>query len=138
MFFWNKKEVVEVDGLPITLSLRNVTDTKRVDFWYEKVTVKRFLAYKTGDTWNGVVGYEEYKKKTDLLEAKLDLILSHLKLKYIPETETKEPAKLVENTISLGQSWGVMYGQAGATGSSYYEPPSSQTSPKKKGRPKKK
>ena len=29
-------------------------------------------------------------------EAKLDLILDHLKLKYVPETETKDPAKLVE------------------------------------------
>jgi len=62
--------------------------------------IERFLAYKTGDTWNGVVGYDEYKKKTDLLETKLDLILSHLKLKYVPETKTKEPAKLVEKTVA--------------------------------------
>jgi len=101
--FWNKKDeakVAKVDGLPITLSLRTVWATKKLGFWEEDVLLKKFLAYKIGDTWNGIVGYEEYKKKTDLLEAKLDLILSHLKLKYIPETETKEPAKLVEKTVA--------------------------------------
>jgi len=92
--FWNKK--AEVDGLPITLSLRTAQTTERMGRWEHKIVIQRFLAYKTGDTWKGVVGYNEYKKKTDLLEAKLDLILDHLKLKYVPETETKEPAKLVE------------------------------------------
>ena len=96
--FWNKK--AEVDGLPITLSLRTAQTTERMGRWEHKIVIQRFLAYKTGDTWNGVVGYKEYKKKTDLLEAKLDLILDHLKLKYVPETETKEPAKLVEKTVA--------------------------------------
>jgi len=102
--FWNKKDkakVAKVDGLPITLSLRTNYTVEKEGLWHEKVMLERFLAYKTGDTWNGVVGYNEYKKKTDLLETKLDLILSHLKLKYVPDTETKQPAKLVEKTKSV-------------------------------------
>ena len=56
------------------------------------------------------------------LANKLDLILDHLKLKYVPET--KEPAKLVEET---------------PVGSLIYVPDTPPTNPKKKrGRPKKK
>ena len=60
--------------------------------------------------WNKKVRYEKYDKDTERIyavsenlakrinnqEAKLDLILDHLELKYVPET--KEPAKLVEET----------------------------------------
>ena len=35
-------------------------------------------------------------ENTKRMESYVDLILDHLKLKYVPETETKEPAKLVE------------------------------------------
>jgi hypothetical protein len=89
--FWNrKKKYVEANGLPVVLSLRGT-----YDFMTGRVT-KGFLAYKWKDVWCELVGYEEYKEKTDLLENKLDLILNHLNLEYVPETEKKEPAKLVE------------------------------------------
>ena len=98
--FWKKKNTVEFDGLPVVLSKREafITDL----FGFKKVT-KRFLAYKDGNEWRGLVGYEEYKEKTDGLakvsadvERKLDMILDHLGLQYIPETEKKEPARLVK------------------------------------------
>ncbi len=40
--------------------------------------------------------YVELEKYNAKLDDKLNLILNHLKLKYVPETEKKEPAKLVE------------------------------------------
>ena len=43
-----------------------------------------------------LVNIEKYNQSKKLTNSKLDLILDHLKLKYVPETETKEPAKLVE------------------------------------------
>jgi len=76
---------------------------------------------------------------------KLDLILDHLKLKYVPETETKEPAKLVEKTVVKTffdnlengaivriPDARIIFGvsSTGHTGNT--------VSPKKKGRPKKK
>jgi len=73
---------------------------------------------------------DSLRKLTAQTEQKLDLILDHLKLKYVPET--KEPAKLVEKTE---------YNFIGATGNSYLYVPSDTppTKPKKKrGRPKKK
>jgi len=49
----------------------------------------------------------KYNEGTKRMESYVDLILSHLKLKYVPETETKEPAKLVEKTnINLGVDFG--------------------------------
>lgn len=98
--FWKKKNTVEFDGLPVVLSKRAVFIEGL--FGHRTIT-KQFLAYKDGDTWKGLVGYEEYKEKTDGLakvsadvERKLDMILDHLGLRYIPETEKKEPAKLAE------------------------------------------
>ena len=75
-----------------------------------------------------------YTLQMKLYDSHINLILDHLKLKYVPETETKEPAKLVEKTgdmvgdsiLSLYYPWG---------GSSPIKNP---TKPKKKGRPKKK
>ena len=72
-------------------------------------------------------------------DKKINLILDHLKLKYVPETETKEPAKLVEKTVSLGVNFGSFLTASGgswAAPSTYSDPTS--TKPKKKGRPKKK
>jgi len=72
-------------------------------------------------------------------DKKINLILDHLKLKYVPETETKEPAKLVEKTVSLGVNFGSFLTASGgswAAHSTYSDPTS--TKPKKKGRPKKK
>lgn len=94
MFWNNKKECAKVDGLPVVLSTRQSYN------FITKRTLKNFLAYKRGDVWCGLVGYEEYKEKIDLLEKKLDLIVKHLNLEYVPEKEKKEPAKLVEKLPS--------------------------------------
>jgi hypothetical protein len=103
--FWKKKNTVEFDGLPVVLSKREAF----IDGFLGRTVTKRFLAYKQGDEWRGLVGYEEYKEKTDKLskasddiERKLDMILDHLKLQYIPETEKKEPAKLVDKKQYTG------------------------------------
>ena len=82
---------------------------------------------------------EIYNQHNDLTKTKLDLILDHLKLKYIPETETKEPAKLVEKTVDLGPHWGSLMDDAYGV-DSIFKPPIvwSPIPPKKKGRPKKK
>jgi len=127
--FWNKK--VKADGLPITLSIRDRYMKHTLDAWNEEVTLHRYLAYKAGDTWRGLVDYSEYEKKTDVLESKLDLILDHLKLKYVPETKTTEPAKLVKK-----EDWGSFIGEL----SDYpiFKDMPVFTKPKKKGRPKKK
>jgi len=55
-----------------------------------------------------LVNIEKYNQSKKLTNSKLDLILDHLKLKYVPETETKEQAKLVDNTVSLGINWGTL------------------------------
>jgi len=112
-------------------------------FWNKKDYVKRFdheiviaeIAKMIGgvykvDGWLKIPG-DKRITNTELAN-KLDLILDHLKLKYVPETETKELAKLVEKTE---------YNFTGATGNSYMYATSgpTPTKPKKKrGRPKKK
>ena len=112
-------------------------------FWNKKDYVKRFdheiviaeIAKMIGgvykvDGWLKIPG-DKRITNTELAN-KLDLILDHLKLKYVPETETKEPAKLEEKTE---------YNFTGATGNSYMYATSgpTPTKPKKKrGRPKKK
>ena len=115
--FWNKKDYV-----------------KRFDYEIAITSIAEMIgcSYKVDGSLkipgNKTIQNEELAKK-------LDLILSHLKLKYVPETETKEPAKLVEKTgdmvgdsiFSLFCPWGM--------GSSPIKNP---TKPKKKGRPKKK
>ena len=127
--FWKTKKVVEVDGLPITLSKRQA-----FNLFTGNVT-KHFLAYKEGEVWRGLVGYEQFKEEMDEIRKKQELILDHLKLKYVPETETKEPAKLEEKTDYLTKhfnSWII--------GGGHTFPESSPVTPepKKKGRPKKK
>ena len=90
---------------------------------------------------------DSLRKLTAQTEQKLDLILDHLKLKYVPETETKEPAKLVEKTnlnpfLNLKNGAiincpDVFVGTPFASGGGSFESP--PTKPKKKrGRPKKK
>ena len=131
--FWKTKKVVEVDGLPITLSKRQA-----FNLFTGNVT-KHFLAYKEGEVWRGLVGYEQFKEEMDEIRKKQELILDHLKLKYVPESETKEPAKLVEKTLSLGADFGKMYVSCGDAHRLFGTPSiSSPTKPKKKGRPKKK
>jgi len=103
--------------------------------------------------WNKKVRYEKYDKDTERIyavsenlakrinnqEAKLDLILDYLELKYVPET--KEPAKLVEETPSLGDCLGKMY-VSGNDAHRVFGTPSGTSDmhapPKKRGRPKKK
>jgi len=82
---------------------------------------------------------DSLRKLTAQTEQKLDLILEHLKLKYVPETETKEPAKLVEKTgyltVNAGNVHRWMDGKVSGGGG--FDP--TPTKPKKKrGRPKKK
>ena len=76
-----------------------------------------------------------YNRNNVCFESQINLILNHLKLKYVPEIETKEPAKLVEKTDltdlmcalkDLNNSYSYVTG----------EPP--PTKPKKKAKPKKK
>ena len=115
--FWKTKKVVEVDGLPITLSKRQAFNR------FTGSITSQFLAYKIGNEWRGLVGYEQFREEMDEIRKRQELILDHLKLKYVPETETKEPAKLVMD--------GVVSGGGG------FDP--TPTKPKKKrGRPKKK
>jgi len=123
--FWKTKKVVEVNGLPITLSKRQAFNR------FTGALTGNFLAYKNGDEWIGLVSYEQFREEMDEIRKRQELILDHLKLKYVPETETKEPAKLVEKTE---------YNFTGASGNSYLYATSgpTPTKPKKKGRPKKK
>ena len=59
-------------------------------FWNKKdeeiIRLRILLVENTAKCNEGIKRMESY----------VDLILAHLKLKYVPETETKEPAKLVE------------------------------------------
>ena len=71
------------------------------------------------------------RKDFNALQKAHNLILDHLKLKYVPETETKEPAKLVEK-ITVGSLTGEFFGCP------MYVSDTPPTKPKKKGRPKKK
>ena len=123
--FWNKKEVVEVDGLPITLSKRQAFNR------FTGSITSQFLAYKNGNEWRGLVGYEQFREEMDETRKRQELILDHLKLKYVPETETKEPAKLVEKT-TVGSLTGEFFGCP------MYVSDTPPTKPKKRGRPKKK
>lgn len=51
-----------------------------------------------------VSGTWRFLTQTDytILDNKLNLILNHLNLEYVPETEKKEPAKLVEKKLLTG------------------------------------
>jgi len=120
--FWKTKKVVEVDGLPITLSKRQAFNR------FTGAITSHFLAYKNGDEWIGLVSYEQFREEMDEIRKRQELILDHLKLKYVPETETKELAKLVEETETQKKWFGYPVG--------YMDVPVSRK--KKRGRPKKK
>jgi hypothetical protein len=109
-------------------------------FWNKKDYVKRFdhemviaeIAKMIGgehrvDGWLKIPG-DKRITNTELAN-KLDLILDHLKLKYVPET--KEPAKLVETPKYTGDSfeW---------TGCGWIVSEAPTKPKKKRGRPKKK
>ena len=123
--FGKKKEVVEYDGLPVLLSKREAFDrfTGRI--------TSHFLAYRVGDEWKGLVGYEQFRKELDQVNKKLDLILAEMNLTYQPETEKKEPARLVEKQPTI------LDYMITESGGGWCDP--EPTKPKKKrGRPKKK
>jgi len=125
--FWNKKEVVEAYGLPITLSKRQAFNR------FTGSITSHFLAYKSGNEWRGLVGYEQFREEMDEIRKRQELILDHLKLRYVPETETKETAKLVEKeTLSyetVFENWVKPYTKAQFD---------ITVAKKKRGRPKKK
>ena len=122
--FWKPKKVVEVDGLPITLSKRQTFNR------FTGAITSHFLAYKNGDEWIGLVSYEQFREEMDEIRKRQELILDHLKLKYVPET--KETAKLVEKT-TVGSLTSEFFGCP------MYVSDTPPTKPKKKrGRPKKK
>lgn len=131
--FGKKKEVVEYNGLPVLLSRREAFDS------FTGLITSRFLAYRVGDEWKGLVGYGQFREELDLVNKKLELILAEMNLTYQPETEKKEPARLVKRPelaiTPCGDSWGVAFMPSGGGG--WQSTP--DTKPKKKrGRPKKK
>ena len=123
--FWKTKKVVEVDGLPITLSKCQAFTR------FSGAITRHFLAYKNGDEWIGLVSHEQFREEMDEIRKRQELILDHLKLKYVPETETKELAKLVEK-----EDWHPFIGEL--SGCPIFADPPSQKPKKKRGRPKKK
>jgi len=122
--FWKTKKVVEVDGLPITLSKRQAFNR------FTEAITGHFLAYKNGDEWIGLVSYEQFREEMDEIRKRQELILDHLKLKYVPET--KKPAKLVEK-----EDWHSLMGELSGCPIFVTDPPPLKPK-KKRGRPKKK
>lgn len=90
-------------------------------FWNKIVDARRELEQRR---------YEYVEIVLNDHNQKLDLILDHLKLKYVPETEKKEPAKLVEKTELTGIDYQWM-------GSSWIVTDHEAPKKKKRGRPKK-
>ena len=115
--FWNKKDYVKRFDHEIVIAeiAKMIGGEHRVDGWLKIPGDKRIT-------------------NTELAN-KLDLILDHLKLKYVPETETKEPAKLVEKIDYLTVNAGNVLTGMVSKGGGFIPTP---TKPKKKGRPKKK
>lgn len=106
--FGKKKEVVEYDGQPVLLSKR--------------------------EAFNRFVGYEQFREELDLVNKKLELILSEMNLTYQSETEKKEPARLVKKQNVLPLDFGSFVCVSGG-----HLGDNEPTKPKKKrGRPKKK
>jgi len=102
-------------------------------FWNKKDKTELEAYHNENERRYGL--YALLTTRVNRQEEKLDLILSHLKLKYIPETETKEPAKLVEKTDLTD----LMCALKDLNNSySYVTSETPSTKPKKKGRPKKK
>jgi hypothetical protein len=129
--FGKTKKVVEVDGLPITLSKRQAFNR------FTGAITSHFQAYKNGDEWIGLVSYEQFREEMDEIRERQELILDHLKLKYVPET--KKPAKLVEKTdyLIVNAVNVLSWMDEMVRGGGGFDP--TPTKPKKKrGRPKKK
>lgn len=133
--FWKKKNTVEFDGLPVVLSRRRVCPSV-FDYLRDDIG-KQFLAYKQGNEWRGLVGYEQFREEIDTINQKLDLVLDHLNLEYVAESEKKEPAKLVEKKEYQDLDWNQFdcITKIQAFAEKHYEP---EPKKKKRGRPKKK
>lgn len=104
--FWKKKErQVTYDGLEVVLSKREAFNR------FTGEITNRFLAYRQGDEWRGLVGYEQFTEELNSVNKKLELILDEMGLVYQPETEKKEPACLVKKyqnpfkDMSNGSIW---------------------------------
>ena len=65
-------------------------------FWNKKVTQEEFESCARFCSDRHYQAVNNINPRLKNLETKLDLILDHLKLKYVPETETKEAARLVK------------------------------------------
>ena len=106
--FWKTKKVVEkytTDIFGKNVTFTNFTELAQI---LEKASALQ----------------DQNRRDYNLLSERQNLILDHLKLKYVPETETKKPAKLVEKIT---------------VGCPMYVSDTPPTKPKKKrGRPKKK
>lgn len=73
----------------------------------------------------------------ELINTKLNLILDHLNLKYVPETKKKEPAKLVQKKdlyTELNKEW--HEAACALMGGNYGEEKPKKKTTKKRGRPK--
>lgn len=92
--FWRKDKNRKVE-----LSLRRVVED---GFLY--TVRKTFLAYKHNDKWFGLVGYEQFKEEIDDLNEEIkslqkqnQMLIEYLDIRYVPETESKTPAKFEKN-----------------------------------------
>ena len=125
--FWNKKEVVEERKTEV-LDIHYV-------FGSGKKSIKSITYFESESNDNMyllIKAIEQASLEQRRTDKKLDLILDHLKLKYVPETETKELAKLVEK-----EDWHPFIGELSGCPIFATDPPS-QKPKKKRGRPKKK
>ena len=116
--FWKTKKVVVEERKTEVLDIHYV-------FGSGKKSIKSITYFESESNDNMyllIKAIEQASLEQRRTDKKLDLILDHLKLKYVPET--KKPAKLVEKIT---------------VGSLMYVPDTPPTKPKKKrGRPKKK
>ena len=126
--FWKTKKVVVEERKTEVLDIHYV-------FGSGKKSIKSITYFESESNDNMyllIKAIEQASLEQRRTDKKLDLILDHLKLKYVPETETKEPAKLVEK-----EDWHPFIGEL--SGCPIFVTDSPSLKPKKKrGRPKKK
>jgi len=126
--FWKTKKVVVEERKTEVLDIHYV-------FGSGKKSIKSITYFESESNDNMylfIKAIEQASLEQRRTDKKLDLILDHLKLKYVPETETKETAKLVEKT-TVGSLTSEFFGCP------MYVSDTPPTKPKKKrGRPKKK
>ena len=126
--FWKTKKVVVEERKTEVLDIHYV-------FGSGKKSIKSITYFESESNVNMYIlikAIEQASLEQRRTDKKLDLILDHLKLKYVPETETKELAKLVEK-----EDWHPFIGEL--SGCPIFVTDSPSLKPKKKrGRPKKK